>query len=317
MTSMKICFTCVGRRVELIQAFRLAAKKLNIELQIYGTDISEYAPALQFCDQQYIVPKISDNRYLPTLQKICRDNDIDALFPTIDTDLLLLAQNRDAFGNTRVYISSPEKVALCRDKRKTAEYFHSVGLLSPDSVDDIGKYNGGFPAFIKPRDGSSSKFAFKANSMDELLEYSKRVPNYIIQPFVDGTEYTIDVFCDFEGNPVYITPRIRLEIRAGEVVKTEISQDAIMIREMKGLIADYRPRGQITVQLIRDKKTGLDHYIEINPRFGGGAPLSIQAGADSAEMLLRELSGEKLSYYENAAEDGAVYSRFDQCARVK
>lgn len=314
---MKILFTSIGRRVELVQAFRNAAEKLGIELEIYGTDITDSAPALMFCDHAVIAPKIRDASYIPFLRDFCMENEIDTLIPTIDTDLLLLAQNRDTFGSTRVIISKPEKIALCRDKRFTASYFHSVGLKSPQPVDDWTKYDGGYPAFIKPKDGSSSISAYKVENERELESFAEQVPDYIIQPFISGTEYTVDIFCDFDGNPVYITPRIRLAVRAGEVLKTKITQDRQIIEEMKQLIEDYAPCGQITVQMIRQDSTGDDYYIEINPRFGGGAPLSIKAGADSAEALLRLLNGEKLSFVENAAEDGAIYSRFDQSVRVQ
>ena len=86
---------------------------------------------------------------------------------------------------------------------------------------------------------------------------------------------------------------------------------------MQRLIKDYKPCGQITVQLIKQRETGDNYYIEINPRFGGGAPLTIKAGADSAQMLLRLLKCEKISYMDHAAEDGAVFCRFDQSVRVK
>ena len=43
----------------------------------------------------------------------------------------------------------------------------------------------------------------------------------------------------------------------------------------------------------------------------------MKAGADSAAALLRLLMGERLSYVANAAEDGAVFSRFDQSVRIK
>lgn len=316
---MKILFTSVGRRVELMQAFRNAASKRSIQLEIYGADISDTAPALQFCDKTVIVPRITNEKYIPTLLRICREESIDALIPTIDTDLLLLANNRLTFESygTKVFISDPEKVAICRDKRYTADYFIRLGLKSPQPVDDVKDYNDGFPAFIKPKDGSSSVNAYKVNNVQELISYSRQVPDYIIQPFIDGVEYTVDAFCDYDGNPILITPRIRLAVRAGEVLKTEISQDDVIIEEMKKVIADFKPRGQITVQLMRDKKTGEDYYIEINPRFGGGAPLSIKAGADSAEMILRILNGEKLEFFPKVAENGAVYSRFDQSVRVK
>ena len=85
---------------------------------------------------------------------------------------------------------------------------------------------------------------------------------------------------------------------------------------MKKIIEAFKPCGPITVQLIRDDKTGEDYYIEINPRYGGGAPLSIKAGADSSDILLKLLHGEKIGYISGAAEDGATYSRFDQSIRV-
>ncbi len=314
---MKILFTSVGRRVELMQAFRSAAERIGVNLEIYGADITDTAPALAFCDHTVIVPRIKDASYIPALQKVCEDEKIDGLIPTIDTDLMLLAQNNHNFGDTKVFISAEDKVAICRDNRFTADYFNSVGLKSPYPVDDVKEYKDGFPAFIKPKDGSSSIFAYKVNSQEELEAYANQVPDYIIQPFIEGTEYTVDAFCDFDGNPILITPRIRLAVRAGEVLKTEITQDPKIIAEMKQLIADYKPCGQITVQLIRENNSGDDYYIEINPRFGGGAPLSIKAGADSAEMVLRLINGEKLEYIENAAEDGVVYSRFDQSIRVK
>ena len=314
----RILFTSVGRRVELIRAFKEASFRCNIPVQIWGVDITETAPALFYCDKALKICRINDPDYIPRLLDICQKEKIDALIPTIDTDLLLLSQNKEKFAQigTKVLVSAEEKIKVCRDKRYTAQYFNSVGLMSPEPVDDYLKYDSGYPAFIKPKDGSSSVFAYKVNNAEELKSYAEQVPDYIIQPFIDGTEYTVDIFCDFSGNPIYITPRIRLAVRAGEVLKTQIHQDETIIAEMKQLLADYRPCGAITVQLIRQKETNDNYYIEINPRFGGGSPITMMAGADSAESLLRLLDGEELSYVHKAACDGAQYSRFDNTARV-
>lgn len=314
----RILFTSVGRRVELMQEFKAAAKKLGFELEIYGADITNTAPALNFCDHTVIVPRIKDAAYIPSLLECCKNNHIDALIPTIDTDLLVLSKNKKAFEDigTIVLVSDEDKIALCRDKRLTSAYFESVGLSAPQPVDDFKNYSAGFPAFIKPKDGSSSIFAYKVMDRQELESFAKQVPDYIIQPFIEGTEYTVDVFCDLNGEPIYITPRIRLAVRAGEVLKTEISQDETIISEIKQLLADYRPCGAITVQLIRQKETNKDYYIEINPRYGGGAPLTMKAGANSAVALLKLLNGESIGYFPKAAEDGAIYCRFDQSIRV-
>lgn len=311
---LKIMFTSVGRRVELVQRFKQTAAQLGVRLEIFGADISASAPALAFCDRAVMVPRISDSAYIPTLLRICKEFQVDALVPTIDTDLYLLSCAKAQFAEigTTVFISAPDKIALCRDKRYTADYFHTIGLASPAPVDDVSCYNGGFPAFIKPLDGSSSIGANKAETEEQLRFFASRLSGYVIQPFASGTEYTVDIFCDQEGSPIYITPRIRQAVRAGEVLKTKIRHDPEIEEEMLRLVADFKPCGAITVQLIRDEKTGVNQYIEINPRFGGGAPLSMMAGADAAEAMLRLLLGERLPYKPNAAENGAVYSRFDQ-----
>ena len=322
---MKILFTSIGRRVELIQAFRKAATDLQIELTIIGADITDDAPALYFCDEKQIVCRIKDVNYIPQLLDICEKENVDCLIPTIDTDLLLLAESKHYFETigTKVLISDVDKVKLCRDKNYTANYFISLGLKSPQPVNSVEKYEEAlqdgsvsFPAFIKPKDGSSSINAYRVDNLDDLKLYAEKIEDYIIQPFVSGREYTVDIFCDYEGNPVYITPRERLAVRSGEVLKTRITQDDTMIAEMLKLVADYKPCGQITVQLIRDEKTGDNYYIEINPRFGGGAPLSIKAGANSAKAILKMLNGKKLVYQDKAARDGAIYSRFDQSVCV-
>lgn len=315
---MKLLFTSVGRRVELMQAFKNAAMELGVDLKIIGTDVLASAPALAFCDKSYIVCKIADEHYIPGLLEICASEKVDCLIPTIDTDLLALSEHKADFEKigTKVLIAAPEKVKICRDKNFTADYFISLGLHSPQPVDSVEKYTMGYPAFIKPKDGSSSINAYKVTNEEDLAVYAEKIEDYIIQPFISGREYTIDIFCDYEGNPVFITPRERLAVRAGEVLKTQICQDDVMIEEMKALVSDFKPSGQITVQLIKDENTGDNYYIEINPRFGGGAPLSIKAGADSAKAVLRMLSGEKLTYVPGAARDRSVYSRFDQSVCV-
>ena len=310
---MNILFTGVGRRIELLQAFRNASLVLNKDLKIYGADMAGTAPALAYCDYTRKVVSMKDPDYIRVLLNICTTDHIDLVIPTIDTDLLVLAENRDLFekAGTGVMISAPDMIRICRDKNHTSQFFADCGLHAPMPVNDWKKYHGGFPAFIKPKDGSSSINAYKVENEEELEVFAGQIEDYIVQPFVEGTEYTIDIFCDWEGEPVSIVPRERVQVRAGEVLKTKITMDAVMIEEAKRLCQAFKPCGPMTVQLIRDKKTGIDYYIEINPRFGGGAPLSMKAGARSAEAILRLMSGEEIIPYTTIA-DGAIYSRFDQ-----
>ena len=309
---IKILFTGVGRRVELLQAFRNAALVLNKDLIIYGADMAGTAPALAYCNYVRRVVAMKDPMYIDGLLHICREDNIDLLIPTIDTDLLVLAENKEKFEQigTKVMISEPDKIRICRDKNNTSEFFVKCGLQAPMPVNDWREYNAGYPAFIKPKDGSSSINAYKVDNAEALKVYAEQIEDYIVQPFVSGREYTIDIFCDWNGEPLSIVPRERMQVRSGEVLKTRIFMDDQMIDEARSLCKEYRPCGPITVQLIRDE-AGVDWFIEINPRYGGGAPLSMKAGARSAETVLKLLDNERVEYQGDIA-DGAIYSRFDQ-----
>jgi len=317
-SKMKILFTSVGRRVELLQAFREAAYKLQIDLKIYGVDVMESAPALQFCDVSMQLCEIEDLEYIPSLLKICSEEKIDMLFPTIDTDLLALSKNKEAFMEcgTYVFVSDPTNIAICRDKSLTREFFDGCALKTPKTVTHIDEYTDAFPCFIKPVDGRLSINSFRVDTNEELIGIAQRIKKYVIQPFIDGNEYTIDIFCDMLSNPIFITPRQRIKVRGGEVLKTKICQDDVMIEEALRIIERFKPVGPITVQLIRQKETEDDYFIEINPRFGGGAPLSMRAGADSAKAILALFIGKKIRYISKAATDGILFSRYDQSVSI-
>lgn len=163
---MRILFTGVGRRIELLQAFRNAALVLNKDLKIYGADMAGTAPALAYCDFTRRVVAMKDPGYIQNLLDICVADQIDLLIPTIDTDLLVLAENKEKFEaiGTRVMISAPDKIRICRDKNNTSQFFVDCGLHAPMPVNDWKEYRSGFPAFIKPKDGSSSINAFKVEN---------------------------------------------------------------------------------------------------------------------------------------------------------
>lgn len=315
MDDIRVLFTAVGKRVELIQEFRNAASVLGKTLKIYGVDIVDTAPALAYCDQIEKICAMWDADYIPQLLDICRKEQISIVIPTIDTDLQVLADHAAAFADigSRVLISRPEMVRICRDKNYTSQFFVDCGLHAPIPVNDYTKYNGGYPAFIKPKNGSSSIDAYKVENANELAFHASQIKDYIIQPFVSGTEFTVDVFCDFDGNVVSIVPRERMAVRAGEVLKTRICMDKTIIEEVEKLISRFKPCGPLTAQLIRNSSDNIDYYIEINPRYGGGAPLSMKAGAKSAESIFRLLSGENVARQSpKLIADGAVFSRFDQ-----
>ncbi len=313
---INILILSAGRRVELINCFKAARDRLKIDGDIVACDCSNLAPALYFADVRCQVPRISDNDgYVSSIIKICKEHGIALIVPTIDTELLLLAKRREEIEqatDARVLISALDVIKVCRDKANTQRWLEDHGFLVPKMIkdEDIESGNVTYPVFIKPLDGSSSINAFKADNKDEIDTFRELIGEgqYIIQDFMEGTEYTVDCFSDFDSKIITIVPRIRIATRSGEIAKGRIVRDVAIIEDVKRLLTELRPIGHITIQCMRTD-SGLE-YIEINPRFGGGAPMSIMAGADSCENLYRLLMGQRLNYTENFR-DNLTFLRFD------
>lgn len=314
MTNYNILILSAGRRVELIECFKKARKKLKIDSKIVAVDISDTASAIYFADCFYIIPRILEEGYIDALIEICNKEKISLIIPTIDTELLKLSKNREKIEKetgAKVLLSDDDVIKICRNKHLSQKFFEENGFRVPRQIteDDLKKKNYKFPLFIKPFDGSSSYNAYKVNNEEELKFFRNYVENPIIQEFMSGVEYSVDVFADFDSNPITIVPRERIQTRSGEVSKGRIVKDREIIEDVKKLIGVLKPIGHITVQCMRTDD-GIK-YIEINPRFGGGVPMSIEAGADSAENLYRLLAGEKLCYNEDYR-DKITFTRFEK-----
>ena len=149
------------------------------------------------------------------------------------------------------------------------------------------------------------------NNRQELLFYAKRIPNAICQEFIEGTEHTCDVYVDFDMKVRCVVPRRRIEVRAGEISKGQVVKHPHIMREAARLVQTLRAGpGVITLQLFLTKNDEVK-FIEINPRFGGGVPLSIRAGADFPKWILQELLGRKTNIRFDGFKDKLVMLRYD------
>lgn len=318
MNNINVFILSVGRRVELVKLFNKAKKKLSIEGSIIGGDMDLNAPAMHFVDKGFKLPRILDENYIEEIIKICKKEKISLIIPTIDTELLKLAENREKIEKetkAQLNLSSLEAIKICRDKYNTQKFFEDNGFGVPKLITEkeLNSRDYNFPLFIKPLNGSSSINTFKLNNEKELKFFKEYVPNPIIQECIIGEEFTVDVFCDFESNPITIVPRKRLATRSGEISKGLVIKDREIIEDIKRVIKSFKPIGHVTIQCMKTKD-GIK-YIEINPRFGGGAPMSIMAGADSPENLYRLIMGEILRYNEDY-KDNFLSLRYDEAVFI-
>lgn len=223
---MNLLFCSVGRRGELIKDFK---KSLSKDSKIIATDNSKYAPALYFADKQYIVPRITDERYVDLLLDICKKENIKAITTFIDPEIAILSENREKFENLGVLVLAPKRTTadLCFDKYKMFKFCVEQGI---DTVKTYSTYDEFYkdyqeeliqlPVFVKPRTGSGSVGARKINNLVELEEACKEDPLLIIQEFMDGVDLDADVYVDSISNEaVKIFTKKKIETKIGGAIK--------------------------------------------------------------------------------------------------
>lgn len=316
---MAVLFTCIGRRVSLLNAFRDAARRLKLTVRFCGTDVTTLSPALQCCDEAFLVERTTHPRYIDRLLSIARSHRVGLIVPTTDLDLRSLAQHRARFERLgcRVLVSDPDVIDICQDKRQTYRFLTRHGFDGPRTfspsaalaVDRKGEL--AWPCMLKPWDGSAAKGNTVVRDRKELLFFAKRIPNAICQEWVEGTEYTCDVYVDFNRRVRCVVPRRRMEVRSGEVSKAQVVKDSRIMAVAADLVGQLGAGpGVITVQLFVTREDAI-RIIEVNPRFGGGAPLAIEAGAAFPRWILQELLGRRPRIPFDRFRDGLVMLRYD------
>lgn len=289
---MNVLFTAIGRRVQLINHF----KKYH---RVVGVDLEDLAPAKSFVDSFYKVPKWNHKGYIDILLNICRKENINMLIPLYEKEFILLCENREKFNEvgTRLILSNKKVIEIFNDKWKSYKFFNKNDIDTPITYRKNQIKDPCFPLIIKPADGAGSQNVFKINNEKELNFFIDYIGNPIIQEYIEGIEYTIDVLCDLEGNVISIVPRERIEVRAGEVSKGRTVKNKGIIEKTLELCnklkinENIKPIGPLTIQCIVDLDNNIK-FIEVNPRFGGGVPLTFEAGIPYAKYLGKMVQGE-------------------------
>ena len=295
-----ILITSAGKRVVLVQIFQKTLKELGLDAKVYTTDMKPgMAPAGVVSDKCFRVSRCTADGYIDELLQICKEENVGVIIPTIDTELLILSKNKSRFDENGVQLalSDIEFIKICRDKRLTETYLKELGIPVPKSVD---KYHPVFPMFAKPYDGSLSTNIHIIKDESELTKAILNDPKLLFMEYIDKQEYkefTVDMYYGKDSRVKGIVPRERIEIRAGEINKGITRKNYILefLKERMDTLPGVR--GCICLQLFYREKDNDIKGIEINPRFGGGFPLSYYAKANFAEYLIRDyLQGKNVDY---------------------
>lgn len=320
--NLNILILSCGTRNKIIQYFK---KELEGKGTVVAADCNRLAPALYEADKYFIVPKIDDEKYLDVILSICRENRIKAVLSLIDPELSLLSAHKQTFLDNGIMpiISDLDVVEMCFNKYKMYEFLVQHQFKAVKSYidkekfyDDLRAGKISYPVFVKPVKGSASINISKVTSTEEIELLFSKFDDLMIQEYMAGTEYGIDVYVDMISNElVALFAKKKIKMRAGETDKSVSIKDDKLFELIKNFVRKARFKGVIDIDVF---EVNGEYYIsEVNPRFGGGYPHAYESGVNIPRMIINNIEGCSNKSVIGDYEEGIYMMKFNELKAIK
>jgi carbamoyl-phosphate synthase large subunit len=146
-----------------------------------------------------------------------------------------------------------------------------------------------YPAIVKPRSGSGSRGIVKVAGAAELASLD-HAPGLLVQEYLPGEEFSIDVLAGADGQVIASVPRLRARVDSGVSVGGRTVHDAELESFGRAVAEATGITYVANVQAKRDA-TGRPALLEVNPRMPGTLGLTIASGVDMPRLALDALRG--------------------------
>jgi len=293
-----VLVTSVAGKVPLLRAVQTAARRLHYATRVIGADLNPRALARAYAADFWAMPTLCDEA-LPELLAECQARGVAYLIPTRDGELAFWSRHRAALAavGIAVLVSEPTAVARCLDKLEFAAFGQQVGLpVVPTSLHIDGLAAGTTAYVVKERHGAGSLSLGLNLPYAVATTHAQELQEPIFQPFIQGTEISVDGYVSRTGRVHGHVARTRDVVVHGESQVTTTLNDAALLARLTPLVESLGLYGPFVLQALLTADGGL-HIIECNCRFGGASTLGIAAGVDSFFWFLQEAGGADLQAF--------------------
>ena len=256
--------------------------------RVVAVDADPWATGCQLATAAAMVPRADHLHFVDALIGVASAHGVDALIGTVAEELPALAAGAERLSAAGVatWFSDPVSVELCCDKSAFARAMRLAGVPHPATTDTpAGLSEVPGPWVVKPRAGRGSRGVRLLTSRSAVVEAMRDDQSLIVQTRLTGREFTADALVDRTGDLLTVVPRWRTETKAGISVKGTTFDSSAVTDVVAGALEAVGLTGPANVQgFVADD--GRVTVVEINPRFSGGLPLTLAAGADVVSTYL-------------------------------
>lgn len=280
----------------------------SLEVELYATCMSAHSSWLHATGVHgFIAPPSADAGYVDYLIRLIRRFGIQAYFPTVDSEIVKIAQAKariESETGAAVFVDDLARVSVCDDKFQTAEFLRSQGFAYPASAvageeaarDLVARL--GYPLIAKKRSDKGSRHVHVVRNETELGLYLGDA-DFVLQEWLDpsGGEYTSGIYVGDDGQ-VKGACTFRRQLKAGSTFIAERIIDPVLEAPLEDMARALGMK-YLNVQSMRR-----DHELvpfEFNGRLSGSTAMVARL-FNAPEMFLRErLLGERLERVDNPA----------------
>ncbi|PRZ44034.1 carbamoyl-phosphate synthase large subunit [Antricoccus suffuscus] len=269
--------------------------------RVIAGDIDPYAVGLYLVppEDRVLLRRGDDPDFVPALLQEARTHGADLVIPTVDVELADVSAAADTFAahGIRLLVETVATLECCLDKWQLMQRCASVVrvpttmLLECDTTDHAMSTLGR-PFIVKPRAGAGGR-GFAVIDGPEALGETPRDGSYIMQEYLPGEEFSIDVLGRPDGHIVSAVPRRRDKVDSGIAVAGRTVHDPSLIAFGRSVAEAIGVVGVVNVQA-RRAVDGTPALLEVNPRFPGTMALTMAAGVDMPTLAVAAAYGERI-----------------------
>lgn len=292
-----VLVTSISEKISLLKCVKNACKKINPKIRLIGGDVNQGATGKYFVDQFWLMPYIKDLSF-ETVLNYCQEHNVKLIIPSRDGELPFWSsiKNQLKSKGISVMISEENSIKNTLDKINFYTVLAENNLpviYSTTTLEDISNSE---YYVVKERYGAGSLNIGIKLTKEEAKVHATKLENPIFQPYISGTEISVDLFVAKNGTVKGIVPRRRDVVVNGESKITTTFNDENVTNISRKIVEKLAIKGHAVLQLFIDS-TNKIHIIECNSRFGGASALSIKYGLDSFYWSMLEALDQDISEY--------------------
>lgn len=281
------------------------------DVRLIAADMDPWAAGLYLVEPgaRTLLPAGDAPDFAEAVLDRCLAMDASIVIPTVEAELELLAAVRESFAVAGISLLLAPEAALRLTLDKLALVRRCAGVVRVPKTEcfdaSFDAASWAYPVIVQPRAGSGSRDISLVRSA-RALAAMRRSADFIVQEYLPGQEYSIDVLADRDRHVIAAVPRVRAKVDSGVSVAGRTLRD----RELEGFGRAVSEAVGLTyianVQCRRDS-CGRPALLEVNPRAPGALPLTVASGVDMPRLALDALRGRSVP----------MHLGFDELAMVR